>query len=295
MKELLTRLVVGVAVVAVVVIAATWMAAGDLTDPANPANHDIGRPPLDLEASNITFASGSGALIHGWLSHGKPGQGTVLLLHGLRGDRREMLSRAEFLRARGYSVLLIDFQAHGESRGSQTTFGDLESRDVTAAIQYLHHKLPGEPVAVIGVSLGAAAFVLAEGRPAVAAVVLEQMYPTIQQAVAGRARQHLGPLGPVFAPLLMLQIQSRLKIPANRLRPIDRMGQIGAPVLIVNGTQDSYTPIEDARAALAAASDPKELWAVEGAGHVNVYAFAKAQYEQRVGDFLGRYLHAGAQ
>jgi fermentation-respiration switch protein FrsA (DUF1100 family) len=186
--------------------------------------------------------------------------------------------------------LLIDFQAHGENRGSRITFGDLESRDVTAALQYLHHKLPDEPVAVIGASLGAAAFVLAEDRPPVAAVVLEQMYPTIQQAVAGRARQYLGPLGPVFAPLLMAQMQSRLEIPANRLRPIERMAQLGAPVLIVNGTQDRYTSIEDARALFAAASDPKELWAVQGAGHVNLYAFAKAQYEQRVGEFLARYL-----
>jgi uncharacterized protein len=289
MKELLIRIVVGVAVIVVVVIAATWLAARDLTEPAN-RDITIGRPPLDLEASNITFASGSGSLIHGWLSAGKPGQGAVILLHGLRGDRRDMVSRAEFLRARGYSVLFFDFQGHGESRGSRITFGDVESRDVTAAIQYLHHKLPNEPVAVIGASLGAAAFVLADERPPVAAVVLEQMYPTIQQAVAGRARQYLGPLGPVFAPLLMVQMQSRLEIPANRLGPIDRMAQIGAPVLIVNGTEDSYTSIEDARALFTAASDPKELWAVQGAGHVNLYTFAKTQYEQHVGDFLDRYL-----
>jgi pimeloyl-ACP methyl ester carboxylesterase len=294
MKELLIRLVVGLAVIVVVVLALTWVAGDDLTEPTN-RDITIGRPPLDLEASNITFASGSGSLIHGWLSPGKPGHGAVILLHGLRGDRREMVSRAEFLRARGYSVLLFDFQGHGESRGSLITFGDLESRDVTAAIQYLHHKLPNEQVGVIGVSLGAAAFVLAEERPAVAAVVLEQMYPTIQQAVAGRARKYLGPVAPVLAPLLMVQVQARLKIPANRLRPIDRMGQIGAPVLIVNGTQDSYTSIEDARALFAAASNPKELWAVEGAGHVNLHAFAKAQYEQRVGDFLGRYMAAKAQ
>jgi pimeloyl-ACP methyl ester carboxylesterase len=289
MKELLIRLVVGVAVIVVVVIAATWIAGGALTD---PANRDIGRPPADLEASRVTFASGSGSLIHGWLSHGKPGQGVIILLHGLRGDRRDMVSRGQFLRARGYSLLLFDFQAHGENRGNRITYGDLESRDVTAAIQYLRHQLPDEPVGIIGASLGAAAFVLAEERPAVAAVVLEQMYPTIQQAVAGRARQYLGPLGPVFAPLLMMQMQSRLEIPANRLRPIDRMAQIGAPVLIVNGTQDSYTSIDDARAMFAAASDPKELWAVEGAGHVNLYAFAQSQYEQRVADFLARHLSA---
>jgi len=289
MKELLIRLVFGLAVSVVVVIAVTWVAGDDLIEPTN-RDIQIGRPPLDLEASNITFASGSGALIHGWLSTGKPGQGAVMLLHGLRGDRREMVSRAQFLRARGYSVLLFDFQGHGESRGSRITFGDLESRDVTAAIQYLHHKLPNEQVGVIGATLGAAAFVLAEQRPAVAAVVLEQTYPTIQQAVAGRARRYLGPLAPVFAPLLLAQVQARIAIPANRLRPVDHIAQIGAPVLIVNGTQDNYTSIDDARALLAAASDPKQLWAVQGAGHVDLYAFAKAQYQQQVGDFLDRYM-----
>lgn len=289
MKELLSRLVVGVAVVVVIVIAASWIAGADLV---NPTNRDIsiGRPPLDLQASNITFASASGALIHGWLSPGTPGQGVVVLLHGLHSDRRSMLGRAEFLRARGYYVLLFDFQAHGESRGRQITFGDLESRDVTAAIQYLHHELPNEKIGVIGASLGAAAFVLADERPPIAAVVLEQMYPTIQQAVAGRARQYLGPLGPVIAPLLLAQVQARLEIPPSRLRPIDRLARIGAPVLIVGGTQDSYTSSDDARAMLAAAAEPKDLWAVEGAGHVDLHAFAKAQYERRVGDFLARYL-----
>src|SRR5882762_9235867 len=107
MKELLSRLVVGLAVIVVIVIAATWIAGADLV---NPLNRDIsiGRPPLDLQASNITFASASGALIHGWLSPGKPGQGAIILLHGPRSDRRAMLGRAESLRVRGYYVLLFD-------------------------------------------------------------------------------------------------------------------------------------------------------------------------------------------
>src|SRR4051812_41919904 len=103
MKELLIRLIVGLAAIVVAVIAVTWVAGDDLIEPTN-RDIQIGRPPLDLEASNITFASGSGALIHGWLTTGKPGRGAVILLHGLRGDRREMVSRAEFLRARGYAA-----------------------------------------------------------------------------------------------------------------------------------------------------------------------------------------------
>jgi uncharacterized protein len=283
MKEILARLVVGAAVVVIVVICVSWIVGGELSDPFPRV---IGRPPLELEASNVTFASNSGSLIHGWLSHGTPGQGAVLLLHGVGADRREMVPRALFLRSVGYSVLLFDFQGHGESRGDRISFGDRESRDVVAALQYLRHKMPDERLGVIGVSLGAAAFVLADDRPPVDAVVLESMYPTIDQAVADRLRIWLGPLGPVVAPLLLMQLRPRLGIDADRLRPIDRLGRLGAPVLITSGTTDQNTTLDEARAIFAAAPEPKEFWAVQGAAHVN----SKAEYERRVGGFLARYL-----
>jgi len=287
MKPWLTNTLVAVAGAVILIIATTWLASGGLQD---PANHFVGRPPLDLQASNITYASGAGVLIHGWLVPGKPKQGVVVLLHSVRTDRREMISRAEFLRKRGYAVLMIDFQSHGENRGRRITYGDLESRDVTGAIQYLHHKLPGEKVAVIGVQMGAAAFVLGEDRPAVDAVVLEQMYPTIDRAIASRVRANIGPFAPLFAWLVMLEMQSRLQIPPDRLNVLERLPKISTPVLIVNGTEDNHTTIEEARAEFAAAAQPKELWAVEGAGHVNLHDFAPAEYERRVGDFIARYL-----
>lgn len=291
MKEWLTRIVVALAVVVVIVIAATWVAGGDLT---NTANRDITRPPADLEASNVTFASSSGALIHAWLSHGQPGQGVILLLHGVRGDRRDMAARAEFLHSKGYTVLLPDFQAHGESRGRRITYGDLESRDVTAALQYLRHKMPDERVGVIGATLGADAFVLAEDRPAVAAVVLEQMYPTIERAVANRARLHLGEVGNLFAPLLMVQMQSHLEIPDNHLRPIERLPKLATPVMFVNGTGDVYSSPSDAKELFALSPAPKELWLVPDAGHVDLYAYAKSEYESRVGGFLDKYVRPRA-
>jgi len=43
-------------------------------------------------------------------------------------------------------------------------------------------------VGVIGVSLGAASLVLAKPDPAPSAVVLESMYPTIEEAVSNRLR-----------------------------------------------------------------------------------------------------------
>jgi alpha-beta hydrolase superfamily lysophospholipase len=68
---------------------------------------------------------------------GDAGRGAVLLLHGVRSYRRSMLSRAIFLHDIGYSVLLINLQAHGESAGKRITLGYLESRDVVAAREFL--------------------------------------------------------------------------------------------------------------------------------------------------------------
>ena len=54
---------------------------------------------------------------------------SILGMHGVRGNRLSMLDRARFLSHAGFSVLVFDFQAHGESSGEHTTFGELESLD----------------------------------------------------------------------------------------------------------------------------------------------------------------------
>lgn len=114
-----------------------------------------------------------------------------------------MLSRMRLLNAAGYSVLAIDLAAPGESAAARITFGANESRGVAAAVTYLRQACPGERIGIVGVSLGAASFVLARPRPVVDAVVLESMYPTIEDAIANRLAIRLGPVGRHLAPLLL--------------------------------------------------------------------------------------------
>ena len=48
-----------------------------------------------------------------------------------------MVPRARLLAAAGFSVLLFDFQAHGESTGDRITFGRLEGLDARAAVAFV--------------------------------------------------------------------------------------------------------------------------------------------------------------
>jgi dipeptidyl aminopeptidase/acylaminoacyl peptidase len=266
---------------------ASWYVGGKLMA---PVPSEVGHPPAELNAQAVTFASKSGSQIHGWFAPGKAGKGAVLLLHGVRADRRDMVSRAQFLHARGFAVLLIDFQAHGESAGNHITFGDLESWDAIAAIDFLRRSLPDERIGVIGISLGAASVVLAKQPLPIDAVVLESMYPTIEEAVADRLRLHLGSWGAMGAPLLLGQMKPRLGVGPERLRPIDHIAKLGAPLLLLHGSLDRHTSLDEARQVYAAASEPKSLWEVSGAAHVNLHRYAAREYEQRVGEWFERYL-----
>ena len=65
-----------------------------------------------------------------------------------------------------------------------------------------------------------------------------------------------------------------------------RIGEATAPVLIASGTSDTRTTLAEAQALFARAPNPKQLWAVPGAGHVDLEAYAPDEYRRRVLGFL---------
>jgi alpha-beta hydrolase superfamily lysophospholipase len=218
------------------------------------------------------------------------GRGAVLLLHGIHGDRRDMADRARFLNAQGYAVLLIDLPGQGASTASFVTFGLREADGVRAALEEMRRRAPGQRIGVIGVSLGAAALVLCRDCPPVDAVVLESMYPTIEEAVANRLHMRLGAVGGPLSALLLWQLPLRLGIRPDALHPIQYVADVKAPVLIAAGSADLHTTLPETERLYAAAAQPKALWIVEGAAHVNLHAYAPEEYERRIGAFLAAHL-----
>lgn len=272
------------------VLAGAATLTGCLTRPAQTGPLT---PPSGLAIRRVAFPSRSGATIRGWYVRGAAGAGAVLLLHGVGSNRSSMVDRARFLHAAGYTVLLPDFQAHGESDGTRITFGLLESLDASAALEFLRSCTPGERVAVIGVSMGGAATLLGPGPLKVDALVLESVYPTIRQAVDDRLVVWLGPVRRLrrwVTPAVMREMRVEIGASEDSLRPIDRIGKVDEPVFVIAGTRDAYTTIAEARSLFDHASSPKEFWGVEGAKHEDLHTFARTEYEQRVGSFLAKYL-----
>ena len=248
---------------------------------------------LELRADAVVLRSDR-ATLRGRFVAGRPTAGAVLLLHGVGASRRALLGRARFLAAAGHSVLLVDFRGHGESSAARCTWGAHESGDVRAAIAFLREAVPSERIGVIGISMGGAAALLGPGPLPADALVLESVYPTISDAVNGRLTAWLGALGQALTRPVLAWVFPREGVTIDDLRPIDRIHEQHTPLLVLAGGADRYTSVQEARELFARAREPKELWVVEGAAHVDLHAFAPAEYERRVGEFLARHLRASA-
>ena len=265
-----------------------------------PSRASVGPPPAALPtAEAVTISSGSGAVLRGWWVPGLPGRGAVVLMHGVRGNRLQLVERARLLAADGVAVLLFDFQAHGESGGSRITFGRLEGMDAAAAVRFARDHAPGERLGAVGISLGGAAALLGPGVLDVDALVLEAVYPTIDEALDDRLRAALGTVaGPVavavLSPQFKLLLPPILGVQPRELRPVDRIGEVRAPVLVAAGANDVHTTLAETHRLFAHVGSERELWIVPGAGHVDLQRFAPAEYGWVVLGFLERRLRRGS-
>src|SRR5262245_57660033 len=291
------RIAIAAVVAAAAGLVATVLVLGFLLSAPAPAR--IGAPPPDLPAEAVTIASGSGASLRGWLVIGRSGGGAVILMHGVRANRLSMVRRAEHLRNAGFSVLLFDFQAHGESSGPRITFGHMEGFDAHAAVAFARERFPRERIGAIGSSLGGAAALLGPGALPIDALVLEQVYPDIGSAIANRVRVVLGSMlgdvaGPPAAWLFQTILPPFLGVRPADLRPLDRIGEVTAPLLVAAGRRDDRTTLAESRAMFERARAPKVFWVVDSAGHVDLEAYAPNEYHKHVVAFLLEHLQAPA-
>jgi alpha-beta hydrolase superfamily lysophospholipase len=285
MKRRSILFVVTFATAAVLLAGTAWMLGSKLV---SPANHRVPLP-ADFSAQTVSIPVVGHSIAGWWVDKGEDAP-VVLLLHAVRADRSTMVSRARLLIQHGFSVLLIDLQGHGETPGEAVTLGYRESADVVAARDWIKRTAPGRKVGVVGCSLGGASVLLASQPSGFDAVVLEAVYPRISRAVENRIRIRVGPLAPILSPLLLMQLEPRLHIAVSDLEPIRSIGRLEAPVLIVAGSKDEHTTLEESRELFDAAVEPKSLWIVDGARHQDLLAYDRQGYEEHVVGFLRKTL-----
>jgi alpha-beta hydrolase superfamily lysophospholipase len=270
-----------------------------------PDKENAGLTPasFSLGFEEVAFTAPDGVALRGWWVPAAQSQGTVVLVHGLNRSRIEMVRKVPFVHRLGWNALLFDLRHHGESGGSATTFGQLEKEDVRASMALARSRAPG-PVVLWGVSLGAAACVLAAADdPSVAGLVSDSSFRDLADTVNHHLQIFRGfrwwlrivPTWPVADEILFWMGRRGgfnpgavdIRAAASHLS--------GRPVLFVANSEDRRMPKEIAFALQAAAGDRASVLVVPGKSHGGAYRDGTAAYESAVATLLASALnHPGA-
>lgn len=272
----------GLLILVAIAIGFDWRVGDSLF---SPANRNLGPPPTDVPYVSYSIPSQSGTNVACWYAQADKSKATVIMIHGIRGSRIDMLDRAKFLFDAGYSVLLIDLQAHGESIGEQITFGYLEKFDVSAAVADIKQKNPNERIVILGSSLGASAALLAWPLD-VDAIILESVCPTVKKSIANRIDLRFDSIGKYLAPTITWQFQSRVGVPMSQVSAITNLRTVTCPKLILAGHADELATVQDAQQMFRAAPEPKQMEVIPKATHFDMFESDPDLYQQLVLDFL---------
>ncbi len=241
---------------------------------------------------NVTLRTSDGLTLRGWFAPGRR-RAAVILTHGFDANRTQLYADGSLLARRGYGVLMYDSRGSGESEGDGVTWGDRETRDIEAALDYVvaRSDVDRDRVALLGFSAGGSSTTLVAASDArVRAVILYATWSSLEDEM----KRNDGKYGPFSWGPILFGLR-REGIDVDRVRPIDRIAAIQPrPLLMMAGSIDDNTPLPVMQRLFAAAREPKELWIVDGAKHGGYVEIAPAEYESKVVGFLDRALPADA-
>ena len=222
---------------------------------------------LGLRYQDVSFPTPDGHTLHGWYipasgEVGNPSAQAWLWFHGNGGNIGHRVEEIALLHRRlQVDLFIFDYRGYGRSNGTPSEKGTYI--DARAALR-LVLEWPGvdsESVVYLGHSLGSSVAVeLAVAHPPLGLVLVSPLTSV----------RDMAKLTPIFRPFSWLV--------RGHFDSLARIGQVGAPLLVLHGDQDGLVPIAQGRKLFEAANEPKTLTVLQGADHNDTYAVAPSEF-----------------
>lgn len=243
---------------------------------------------------DLEIAAADGVSLRAWmLRPHEPNGSVVLVLHGVGAHRGHVLGHAALFARHGYTVIVPDHRAHGTSGGERTTYGVLESGDVSRWNDWAERNTGAHRIVGYGQSMGAAILIRAAGSDArLSAVVAEAPFATFEAAATDRIATFVSRPPAWFAVeagflwwCLRSGVDLKKANPLESLRAAMRRPDPPRVMLIHSGA-DATIPRWHSRTLREVAPDRILYWELEGVEHTQAYHRLPEEFEERVTDFL---------
>lgn len=244
----------------------------------------------------VRFSATDGVLLDGWFIPAQGSKDTVLICHGISANKGNFLGFVPFLHRAGFNVFIFDFRGHGDSPGHTISFGYYEARDVRGAVKYLSNRSDTKNIIGYGFSMGGSSLLHAmPDLPTLRGVVVDSTFADMTLLSQEQMTFLPGTMRDILMSTLDFWTRRELGTPIAFIAPRRHIGVISPrPLLIIHGTADDLIPPSQATLNFAAAGQPRELWLVRGAGHIEPMYVQGKEYQSRVIKFLKQCVKAPA-
>ena len=247
---------------------------------------------LSEKHSDEWLMSADGLRLHAtWFPQGECKK-IVICFHGYTSQgMKDYLGLSGYYLKNGYSMLLVDERAHGESEGKYIGFGCLDRIDALKWINWVLRKC-GENVEILlhGTSMGGATVLMMSSLelPAqVKGIVSDCAFTSPKEVFSHvlKSMYHL-PAFPVMniSDFLNKRLAGYGLDECNAAREVKKAK---VPILFIHGSGDTFVPYSMCETMYENCASSKKKLIIEGAAHAECYYKDTDAYENALTEFIG--------
>lgn len=247
---------------------------------------------LSEKHSDEWLMSADGLRLHAtWFPQGECKK-IVICFHGYTSQgMKDYLGLSGYYLKNGYSMLLVDERAHGESEGKYIGFGCLDRIDALKWINWVLRKC-GEDVEILlhGTSMGGATVLMMSSLelPAqVKGIVSDCAFTSPKEVFSHvlKSMYHL-PAFPVMniSDFLNKRLAGYGLDECNAAREVKKAK---VPILFIHGSGDTFVPYSMCETMYENCASSKKKLIIEGAAHAECYYKDTDAYENALTEFIG--------
>jgi hypothetical protein len=234
----------------------------------------------------VEIAADDATPLRAWLFEAPSARRVVILAHGVSDNRSGMLKFAELFLKEGYSALLPDARAHGQSGGNLASYGVREAADLRSWARWARHKYGC--VYGLGESMGAAILLQSLDGSEFCAVVAESPFVTFREIAYDRLGQPLR-AGTWFGSTFLRPVvesaffyaRMRYGIDLRQASAEGAVRRTAIPILLIHGATDESIPLRHSR-RLRQANPSASLWEIPECPHTGAVSAHPREFEKRV-------------
>ena len=228
-----------------------------------------------------------------WFPH-KNSKKIVICFHGYTSNgMSDYIGLSDYYMKNGYSMLLVDERAHGQSEGTYIGFGCLDRKDALKWIDWVIKTCKEDSKILLhGTSMGGATVLMTSGLNLprqVRGIVSDCGFTSAKEVFTHvlRSMYHL----PAFP---MIQIadtvnQHKAGYGLDECNAAREVRRATVPILFIHGSADSFVPCQMCEKIYKNCTAPKQKLIVEGAAHAESYYKDTKAYEKSLDEFIGKY------